>query len=405
MSQYTQKQRQMIRLAYNSKDPDLRRRAVAHLRRVADEMEAGEREAGNYNPRFVEEMKGLGEFFANPNYNPNNPRSKQKVRWNSLTSQAQSEAHQKYNSGDFDEVLRGQYGEDWQRTEGEGGKRTREEGGAGSRGTRYADRKEIRTKPKKSMDDSTSWTDEELSAMLPMDKLDRLSGNKKERFLNGLRGQDFNGLDTIAMGIEYAAEHPDDPWSKDHWAVKDMGFTADDMRSFHKGIQKKFQEARGRRFHKNVVQVANDNDLEDEDPQAVLDFRLDKPETGRQLTPEQLFQKFLNHPKTSPETRERMKDMNVQEFMAMYNSIMKDEDEDELVFGGGEGGRQASKRAGEEDEESVWPPNLLEPPPGGGKKASRLSPIGRRLVRMAYESSNPDLRRKLIRRAKSELGL
>jgi hypothetical protein len=84
-------------------------------------------------------------------------------------------------------------------------------------------------------------------------------------------------------------------------------------------------ETKGRRYSKTVLDIANQYDLEGEDADELYNFKHGKPWHGQKLTPQQLMQKFLA--KAKPETRERMKGMQVADFMAMYNAIMADDEE------------------------------------------------------------------------------
>ena len=69
-----------------------------------------------------------------------------------------------------------------------------------------------------------------------------------------------------------------------------------------------------------VKKVMEEHNLKDEDADELEDFKKRKPSTGKPLTDQQLMQKFLRE--ASPETKERMKGMNVGDFKKMYAAIM-----------------------------------------------------------------------------------
>ena len=79
------------------------------------------------------------------------------------------------------------------------------------------------------------------------------------------------------------------------------------------------------KWPKAVREIAESNlyDLGDDDAEELKDFKERKPSKGKPLTDQQLMQKFLRA--ASPETRERMKGMSVDDFKAMYDAIMDEE--------------------------------------------------------------------------------
>jgi hypothetical protein len=370
MEQLTDKQRQIIRLAYKTNDPELRRKAVARVM------------TARYTPEFKEWANGQGAVFTHPETN-------NQVRFNSLPSQSQKEVYRRYKGGEYQDrggPAPGEGGGD-----DDGG--DREQGAAGEGGEERQEggkKRQIRRRPKKKMEDAASISDEELSEMLPTDKLDALDGDKGNRIKDGFRNASYSDLESLFVSTEYMAENPEDDYSKNHWLMKTAGLSPAEIKKLHKQLGKKLKDAKGSLYGEKVVEVAEGNDLEDKDAWAVQDFLEDKPTRGRKLSPQELFQRFLNHPKTSAETKERMKDMNLNEFMAMYNSIMDEDEEDELAFSGA--GRQASQK------DDL---RLFERPPGA--KEAHLSQLGRKIVRMAFHSKDPEVRRKLVRRARAEL--
>jgi len=371
MEQLTDKQRQIIRLAFKSKDPGLRRQAVERVM------------TARYTQEFKEWANGQGAVFTHPETN-------NQVRFNSLPSQSQKEVYRRYKGGEYQD--RGGPAPGADGGGDDDGGRDRDQGAAGEGGD-YADRKELRGKPKKKMEDKAAIDDDDLERMLPLDKINGLEGDMGDRIKEGLRNASFNDLESIYISATWMAENPDDEYTKNHWLSKHAKLDNSEMKKLHKTLGKKLEAAKGRKYGERTLEIANRNSLEGVDADAVYDFRKAKPLTGRKLTPEQLKQKFLQGSWADAETKERVRNMSADEFMAMRNSIF-DEDEDELEFAGEGQGRQASEKL-----------RLFERPPGAGEdKEASLSEVGRKIVRMAYHSKDPEVRRKLVRRARAELG-
>jgi len=388
MEKFDEKQRKIIRLAYACKDPELRRQAVERV------------VTARYKPEFKEWANSQGAVFTHPE-------TQNQVRFNSLNSQAQKEVYNRWDAGEY-------YDRGGPAPKGQGGEK--EKGEKKEKGSKHADRTELRGKASKSMEDSAGLTEKDIYDLIPKSKLDKARTEPK-----GLRGDDikaammsfnFGELDQIHSGAEYMAKYGvDDDYSKGHWLVKVVGMDQEEVNEFYKGLRRKLEKAKGRLYAKSVLEIANEHDLEGEDADAIHQFRKDKPLTGRRLTPEQLKQKFLAGDWADAETKARVREMTGDEFMAMRNAIF-DEDEEELA-GAVEGEAAASvaasvKTSGEEEEEvegeEPWSDlNLLEAPPKGGDKKASLTPLGRKIVRMAYKSTDKEVRRKLVRRAKAEL--
>jgi hypothetical protein len=374
MDQLNNKQRQIIRLAFSSKDPELRRRAV-------EAVTARRKQAGNYAPEFVQWAKDQGQVFKNSE-------TGNMVVWNSLNSQDQSAVHTRYEAGEYEDkggpAPGGGGGDD-------GGDRDQgaDDGGGGGGGD-HAGRTELRGKASKGMDDKSGITEEALGRMLPVEKLRQLEGDMGDRIMKGIMESSYKDLDALRDSAEYMAENPDDDYTKNHWLTKIAKLDNDEMKKFHKALRRKLQDATGRKYSAAVLEIANNNSLEGVDADAVWQFRKDKPARGRKLTPEQLKQKFLQGSWADAETKARVREMNADEFMAMRNAIFDEEDE-ELEFAAAGASRQASEL------------RLFERPPTEADKEASLTKIGRKIVRMAYSSKDPEVRRKLVRRARAEL--
>lgn len=373
MDQLNDKQRKIIRLAYTCKDPELRRQALDRIL------------TARYTQEFKNWANSQGQSFTRRD-------TGNQVRFNSLSSQEQKEVYRRYEAGEYEDRGGPAAGGGGEGGDGGGRDQGADDGGERSEGGgSHSDRTELRGKAKKSMEDKSKIKDEDLERMLPMEKINQLEGDMGERIKAGLRDSSYNDLESLHVSTQYMAENPDDDYTKNHWLSKHAKLGPDEMKTFHKALTKKLVDAKGRLYSQAVLEIANNNSLEGVDADAVYAFRKAKPARGRKLTPEQLKQKFLQGSWADADTKARVREMSADEFMAMRNAIF-DEDEEEISFGGESGGsgRQASDL------------RLFERPPGDEKEA-RLSKLGRKIVRMAYTSPDPEIRRKLVRRAKAEL--
>lgn len=365
MEHLSNKEREIIRLAYTSKDPELRRKAVERVLQA------------RYTPEFKAWADKQGDVFTHQT-----PSGPHKVKFNSLNSQEQKEVYRRWAAGEYHDQGGPAPGE---KGEGEGEKKEAPaEGEEEERGHKYSDRTELRGQPKKKMDDKATLSEEDLAEILPVDKIRKQRHG--DRILEGLQKASYGDLDALYESTKFLAANPEDDFSKNHWLRKHAGLSGDDLKTFFKGLSKKLEDAKGRLYSENVLEIANDNDLEGIDADSVRQFRIDKPATGRKLTPEQLKQKFLAGPWiTDPKQRERIMKMSPDEFMAMRNSILEEEEE-ELEMAG------ASKQAADEL-------RLFERPPGseGSEKAARLTVVGRQIVRIAYESKDATTRDKIVK--------
>jgi hypothetical protein len=373
MDKLTEKQRKIIRLAFTSKDPELRRKAVERV------IEA------RYTEEFKQWADAQGEVFRNPDTGNMN-------RFNSIPSQAQKEVFRRWEGGEYEAQGGPPAGGRGDGDEGGGGG-----GGGGEPGRKYSDRTELRGKPKKQMEDAATLTDEDLEEILPVE--DIRGKRHGERILEGIKGASYADLDALYESTKYLAANPDDEFSKNHWLRKNAGLSGEDLKKFHAGLGKKLVDAKGRLYSETVLQVANRNDLEGIDADSVRQFRIDKPATGRQLTPEQLKQKFLQGPwVTDQKQRERIQKMSPDEFMAMRNAILSEEEEEELNIA--EGGTQV---------QAADDLRLFERPPehssdGGADKMAHLTPVGRKIVRIAYESKDPKVRTEIVKLVRAQRG-
>ena len=77
-------------------------------------------------------------------------------------------------------------------------------------------------------------------------------------------------------------------------------------------------------YRPKMESVMDKHDLTDDDAAAVIEFSTDRPRKGKEQTPAELMRRFLA--KAKPETKERMKGMNPNEFMVMLRAILDDEE-------------------------------------------------------------------------------
>ena len=187
---------------------------------------------------------------------------------------------------------------------------------------KYKDRKELRAPPTKSMEDKAEVNKETIRHLLPPN----LDAQKKAQAKKQLENTTYGLLNTLRENTKFALENPDSDYAK---ALKDSGYTKQSLEKLHKSLTKAVIPALGKKYHPDVLKVANQYDLESEDADELAKFKKDKPSYGRKLDPQQLFQKFLAHAK--PETKERMKGMSLDDFMVMYKSILAEDEEDELT--------------------------------------------------------------------------
>lgn len=369
MENLNDKQREIIRLAFNSKDPELRRRAVETV------------VTARYRQEFLDVV--LNQRFQHPE-------TGNMVTWKSLPSQAQKRIYGEWEQA---QEARGQGG---------GGGRPPEDGGGGGgggrreerprRGQKYADRKELRsTRGRKAKDASVEiGIDDEIRKLAVPDGMTK---GAQEAAHKQLDEANYDFLGKLRGHVGHALKEPEGPYMQ---GLADLGYERNGLKKLHKALGNRLVDTKGKKFHQDVLDVANGNDLEEEDADVLRDFREDKPGYGRHHTWPELFQKFLNHRLTTPETRERMKDMSVDDFKKMYLAIMKDEDEDEEFSAI----TASAKEPVEEEKRQI----SIFDPPSVAEKVAKLTPEGRRLVRAAFHSKDPSFREKVLKVARAELG-
>ena len=262
---------------------------------------------------------------------------------------------------------------------------------------KHKDRKELRAKAKKKMSDSVTVSDE-LAAILISDSM---SDTKKDQAKQQLKAANFQLLSTLRENAYHALQNPNGAYAK---ALKKTGYSPEGIRKMHTSLSQALAPALGKKYHPDVLMVANQYDLESEDADDLAAFKGNRPSRGKKLTPQELFQKFMA--KAKPETKERMQGMAMDDFMAMYKSILSDEDE-EIETGTGKTAARLPEEphnvmqdaleegilAGDENEGDANPLTIFDDP---SVKKAELSEEDLTLVRLAHSTADPQLRRRVL---------
>jgi hypothetical protein len=135
----------------------------------------------------------------------------------------------------------------------------------------------------------------------------------------------------LSMLYERTAKALAKPDGKVMKSLVKSGYSPETLEKTQAQLKKHLSETKGRKYTKDVLEIANAHDLEGEDADDLREFKSDKPARGKKLTPQELMQKFLKHAK--PETRDRMKGMPVSDFLAMYKAILAESGEDDSERG------------------------------------------------------------------------
>jgi len=189
---------------------------------------------------------------------------------------------------------------------------------------KYKDRKELRGKGKKKPTDKVEAKTALGGKLIPPG----LKGPQRDAAEKQLEGLTYEGLSKIRGHLAAALASPDSPYAK---GLAKAGYDTSEkaLKGLQALIDERLEDVKGRRYHSDVLGVANKHDMEGEDADALHEFKASKPKRGKKLTDQELMQRFLS--KASPETRERMQDMPVADFMVAYKAIMADEEEEEAA--------------------------------------------------------------------------
>ena len=177
-----------------------------------------------------------------------------------------------------------------------------------------------RSKPK-DKNFKVSMSEEQRATFLP----EGLSDAARKATEEGLgKAPRIEVLQQLASNVQAALDDPEGPYAQ---ALSGAGYKPGDLSKMNATLKDMLKGADGIKYNDTMLDVWNRNDLEEEDAEELRAWREEKPDTGRKMSWEQLKQKFLQETK-SPETRERMQEMSLEDFKAAYVAIMDDEEED-----------------------------------------------------------------------------
>jgi hypothetical protein len=162
-----------------------------------------------------------------------------------------------------------------------------------------------------------------ISQVLPMGASDDV----KRKARTQLKAAKYGDLDAMREAARHILDNWDSDFAQNHALVKHLGYDRDGLKKLEKLVKRKLQNVHGRKYHDDVLRVANQYDLEIEDADALYDWRVDKPARGARISDQEKMNRFMA--KAKPETRERMQGMNLADFMVMYKAILKEILEDE----------------------------------------------------------------------------
>lgn len=191
---------------------------------------------------------------------------------------------------------------------------------------RHQDRRELRGGGRKQMDAKAKLNSFFIGKVLPVGASDEIKAAAKEQ----LKQATYEDLERMRKAAAYILDNWDSDFAQNHALIKHLGYDREGLKKLKKLLKRKLGDVNGRRYHDDVLEIANKYDLESEDADALYDWRVDKPARGRALTDQEKFNRFMA--KAKPETRERMRNMDLADFMVMYKSILKEVlDEDEEI--------------------------------------------------------------------------
>jgi hypothetical protein len=277
----TSLERRLIRIAFETRDSELRRGIVRSIHLA-------------YSEDFLKSVEGQ-EF--------RNPETDKLVQFTSLPPEEQKRYYQQ-----------------WQAKK----KQEPEDSGAKKPAGKHKDRKELRGAGKKKLSDPVK-IDDELKSLLTPEGMDP---KNRERAGKQLEEASYELLSMLYERTAKALAKPDGKVMK---SLVKSGYSPETLEKTQAQLKKHLSETKGRKYTKDVLEIANAHDLEGEDADDLREFKSDKPARGKKLTPQELMQKFLKHAK--PETRDRMKGMPVSDFLAMYKAILAESGEDDSERG------------------------------------------------------------------------
>jgi hypothetical protein len=354
-------ERRLIRIAFETRDPEVRRGILAALRLA-------------YSEDFLKSVEGQ-EY--------RNPETDKLVKFVSLPADEQKKLYQQWQSKKKDEPK-----PEKPEADVDPDLENDEEPKAKKPAGKHKERKELRGAGKKKLSDPVK-IDDELKSLLTPEGMDP---KNRERAGKQLAEASYELLNMLYERTAKALDKPDGKVMK---SLLKSGYTPEALEKAQSQLKKHLADTKGRQYTKDVLEIANAHDLEGDDADELREFKGDKPVHGKKLTPQELMQKFLKHAK--PETRDRMQGMPIGDFMAMYKAIMAESGEDDADLGkmareleqphdvmqkALNDGRLADED--EDDEES------------GSKAGSALSAEDREILRLAHGARSTAVRRQLL---------
>jgi hypothetical protein len=362
--------RQLIKVAYTTKNRELKKELVSLLKQA----EYGDRLA-DYSEEFYGWVRSVGPIFKHPE-------TGNMVRFDSLPSPAQTEEHDKYEAGKYED----QGGPDasGKHSKAPDKKYIYGEGPYQFTG-KFKDREVLYGVPKKSMEDKANLGPELRALAIPTEDIEKAYG---EFFDNAT----YKQMEELRSNIDRAISNPNSSGTK---ALLESGYTMDGLKKLSEAMKTKMADVKGRRYNDVATKIGNEYDWESEDADSFYSWRKNKPPKGRKLTPEQLRLKFLREargPKGEPldqKAKHRIESMPIAEFMQMYTHIVKDDEEE---------GMDLAKMASN-DKKDPEKPKLVTIFDDVSKIAS-VDDVRKYLIRVGYYTTNDQLRRLVAKTAK-----
>lgn len=189
----------------------------------------------------------------------------------------------------------------------------------------HKDRQEIRGGGQRNINDDAKLGSWFISQILPKGVSDEIRAKGREQ----LKKAKYGDLQKMRQAAQHILKNEDSDFAKGHALVKHLGYDREGLKKLEKLIRRKMGDVLGRPYHADVLEIANKYGLETEDADALYDWRADKPGRGARISDQEKMSRFLA--KAKPETKERMRDMSLRDFMVMYKAILKEVLEDEEV--------------------------------------------------------------------------
>lgn len=156
-----------------------------------------------------------------------------------------------------------------------------------------------------------------------------LSAGTADAMRRQMRDLTLDGAKDLFKRLNHAIQNPESRYMR---GLQRNGYDEGDLKRLRLGLKEHLAPYVGRRYAYHVLAIANNNDLEAEDADALHSFRGGKPydrEGSTDAKDKKIFKKFLAQ--AEPETRERMRGMRLQDFMDMYDAVTEPDDHDDRL--------------------------------------------------------------------------